>query len=110
MQILIDIPEDFYEALKKTDEISSGLHSEKTLMSVIYSAVAKGTPFPEEHGRIIDESKITKCEQIGLVITDDNVKSILRTDAPTIVEADRVRWSGPKRKQGKNERIREYGI
>lgn len=48
MQILIDKPEDFYEALKKTDEMSSGLHSEKTLMSVIYSAVAKGTPFPEE--------------------------------------------------------------
>lgn len=48
MQIVIDIPEDFYEALKKTDEMSSGLRSEKTLMSVVYSAVAKGTPFPEE--------------------------------------------------------------
>jgi len=48
MQIVIDIPEDFYEALKKTDEMPSGLRSEKTLMSVVYSAVAKGTPFPEE--------------------------------------------------------------
>ena len=63
MQILIDIPEDFYEALKKTDEMSSGLHSEKTLMSVIYSAVAKGTPLPEGHGDLIDKNKLSKKKQ-----------------------------------------------
>lgn len=40
------------------------------------------------HGRIIDENKITKCEQIGLIIKDGNITRCLKTDAPTIIEAD----------------------
>ena len=38
---------------------------------------------------LIDESKITECEQIGLVMKDDNVTRCLVTDAPTIIEADK---------------------
>jgi hypothetical protein len=58
MQIVIDIPEVFYEALKNTEKIVSGQRSGKTLMSVIYSAVANGTPLPKGHGRLIDADEI----------------------------------------------------
>lgn len=58
MQIVIDIPEVFYEALRKTDEIISGQRSGKTFMSVIYNAVANGTPLPKGHGRLIDADRL----------------------------------------------------
>ena len=58
MQIVIEIPEVFYEALKKTDVMVSGQRSGKTLMSVIYNAVAKGTPLPKGHGRLGDLDKV----------------------------------------------------
>ena len=90
MQIVIDIPEVFYEALKKTDEILGGQRSGKTLMSVIYNAVAKGTPLPKGHGRLIDAD-----------VVDDNIYDLTRSmdlnygqisevvdNAPTIIEAD----------------------
>ena len=47
MQIVIDIPEVFYEALKETDKIVSGQRSGKSLTSVIFDAVANGTPLPK---------------------------------------------------------------
>ena len=58
-------------------------------INLLEYAVANGTPLPKGHGRLIDESKITKCEQIGLVITNDNVNRCLITDAPTIIKADK---------------------
>ena len=58
MQIVIDIPAVFYEALKKTDEITSGQRSGKTLMSVIYNAVANGIPLPEKHGDLLDADEL----------------------------------------------------
>ena len=60
MQIVIDIPEVYYEALRETDRIVGGQRSGKTLMSVIYDAVAVGTPLPKGHGRLIDADAITK--------------------------------------------------
>jgi hypothetical protein len=57
--------------------------------TVMASAIRNGIPLPKGHGRLIDESKITKCEQLGLVIKDDNVTRCLITDAPTIIEADK---------------------
>ena len=53
----------------------------------LIDAIKNGIILPEPHGRIIDESKITKCEQTGLIIKDDNVTRCLVTDAPTILEA-----------------------
>jgi len=44
MKLIINIPEVYYEALSKTEEIISSQRSGKTLMSVIYSAVGNGTP------------------------------------------------------------------
>ena len=57
MQIVIDIPEVYFEALRKTDVIISGQRSGKTLTSVIYNAVANGTPLPKGHGDLIDVNR-----------------------------------------------------
>ncbi len=91
MQIVIDIPKVFYEALRKTDMIVSGQRSGKTLMSVIYSAVANGTPLPKGHGRLIDADKLEPRDispeawyspMWGFELFDIE-------DAPTIIEADK---------------------
>ena len=90
MQIVIDIPEVFYETLKKTDEIVSGQRSGKTLMSVVYSAIANGAPLPKGHGRLIDASQlltVTECKEDGTeqcYIPYTHIE-----DAPTIIEADK---------------------
>ncbi len=47
MELIIDIPEVYYEALKQANIIISGKRSGKTLESVIYGAVGKGTPLTE---------------------------------------------------------------
>lgn len=44
MKLVVDIPEEIYEALRKTDVIISGQRSGKSLMSVVFNAVAKSTP------------------------------------------------------------------
>ena len=72
MQIVIDIDEDMYKAVK--DGMWCGNHT-------IGHALANGTPLPEEHGRLIDESKITKCY---MPINQFDLRGI-RTDAPTII-------------------------
>ena len=54
MKLIIDIPEVFYESLKETDVFISGQRSGKTLMSVIYNAVAKGTPLDDVKAEIAD--------------------------------------------------------
>lgn len=82
MQIVIKIPEVFYEALRKTDRILGGQRSGKTLMSVIYNAVAKGTPLPKGHGRLIDEKDLS-------LMTVHMIDGMFVCDAPTIIEADK---------------------
>lgn len=47
MKLIIDIPEDCYDALVKTDMIISGMRGGITLMSIIYNAVAHGTPLTQ---------------------------------------------------------------
>ena len=87
MQIVIDIPEVFYEALKKTDEIVSGQRSGKTLMSVIYNAVANGTPLPKGHGRLIDADELKTAFPCGESVRTECVRATIDY-APTIIEAD----------------------
>lgn len=79
MEIVIDIPEYAYIQIRNwgvpTDE----------LRRKIYDIIDNGTPLPEHHGRLIDESKITKCY---MPVNQFDVRGI-RTDAPTIIEADK---------------------
>ena len=91
MKIIIDIPEVFYEALRKTDEIISGQRSGKTLMSVIYNAVAQGTPLPKGHGELIDRGQaLNECYRITV---DGDVFEVVQYETllgvPTIIEADK---------------------
>jgi len=82
IELVIKIPEVFYEALRKTDEIISGQRSGKTLMSVIYNAVAKGIPLPKGHGRLIDADAVLE-DPIGNTYKDIDI-------AETIIEANKA--------------------
>lgn len=86
MQIVIDIPDEKYERFgyeyREENLIS------KHMNDIILDAFCNGTPLPKGHGRIIDESKITKCQQVGLIVKDDNTIRCLKTDAPTVIGAD----------------------
>jgi hypothetical protein len=78
MEIVIDIPEIMYGAIKEYGITFLSRDDKKTLRK----SIANGTPLPEHHGRLIDESKITKCY---MPINQLDVRGI-RTDAPTIIE------------------------
>ena len=86
MQIIIDIPEVYYEALKETDEIVGGRQNGKTLMSVVYNAVGNGTPLPEGHGRLIDADALV--DSLSSSDRDIYCKAVIEEEAPTIVAAD----------------------
>ena len=47
MKLIIDVPENIYEALRKAEVIISGQRSGKSLTSIIFDAVAKGTPLEQ---------------------------------------------------------------
>lgn len=78
MQIVIDIPEDAFEAIKKNGWSYYDIRE----------SVKNGTPLPEHHGRLIDADAL--IQELS-VVSSRPVKSqlyILR-EAPTIIEADR---------------------
>ena len=78
MQIVIDIPRGIYQTIKKAE-----------VGNLIYKAIKNGTPLPKGHGRIVDENKITS---FGWNNTDNHAV----VDAPTIIEADKVKSEGKK--------------
>ena len=105
MRIVIDIPEVFYEALRKTDEIIRGQRSGKTLMSVIYNAVSQGIPLPKGHGRLIDADAL-KAEIMqwqrdisnpeakrGARLAEAHYQDLINK-SPTIIEADKAESEG----------------
>lgn len=70
MQIVIDIPEVFYEYCKaQTNAIE------------IQLAVAKGVPLPKGHGRMIDADALTEKAP--------EIQEYLDVLAPTIIGADK---------------------
>lgn len=81
MQIVIDIPEEEYQNyLKMRPAYPKGVFC-------YIEAIQNGTPLPEHHGRIIDESQIkhiachTERELYG-----DKIRYVKATDTPTIIE------------------------
>jgi hypothetical protein len=83
IELVIKIPEDYYEALRKTDLMISGQRSGKTLMSVIYGAVAKGTPLPKHHTDLIER----RCgNEVCNGCEHSDICDIY--NAPTIIEAE----------------------
>lgn len=55
VKLIIEIPKDYYEVLSKTEVILTSQRSGKTLMSVIYSAVANGTPLDDVRAEIDEQ-------------------------------------------------------
>ena len=64
MKLVIDVPEDIYEALRKTNVILSGRWSGKNLTSIIFDAVANGKPQEQKKGHWI-----TRYDRWGDVVT-----------------------------------------
>ena len=64
MKLIIDIPDMYYDALKQTDMFISGKRSGKTLESVIYNAIGKGTPIIES------EDTISRQAVLGYIVND----------------------------------------
>lgn len=81
MQIVIDIPEDIYERCRKY-ELRCGE------AEVLEGSVAKGTPLPKGHGRLIDVDLFAK--EI-VKYSHQSTKTIGKAlaDTPTIIEADK---------------------
>ena len=99
MKIVIDLPEELYEQCKETE-----LTNENEGFNFhIIKTVAKGTPLPKGHGRLVDadvyEKRLMDARSyyIGEKADDFDLRfaSGLKSaaerlvDAPTIIEADK---------------------
>lgn len=73
MQIVIDIPDTFYQAIKSD---KYGVHQGR-----IYDIIRNGTPLSKGHGRLIDADELESRMKIGYCIV---------RNAPTIIEADKA--------------------
>lgn len=56
MEIIINIPEEIYKASQIIDVTYDDV------IQIPLECISKGTPLPDPHGRIIDESQISSCE------------------------------------------------
>lgn len=72
MQIVIDIPECFYEYCKAQEDAIE-----------IQLAVKKGTPLPKGHGRLIDADAMQKYQ-----IDTFGQRLLVIDTAPTIIDAE----------------------
>lgn len=89
MQIVIDIPDEQYEFIKRSDKNAFATVSSKECM--LY-AIKNGTVLPKEHGDLID---INNIESIMLEDSLDRMVHIKGDEvdwyieAPILVEADK---------------------
>lgn len=89
MQLVIDIPKDAYDFIKRT-----GYHTQS-----LYEAIKNGVPLPKGHGRIvdvigkIDEDRIDKDNPIIYLTINGEYTEAVSLDyinnLPTIIEADK---------------------
>ena len=87
MQIVIDIPESIYNTIEDDQFIS------REQLAVLQLHIIKGTPLPEEHGRLIDADAI-KYNYFMCPETDNPTKIAVSKDKvdamPTILKADKA--------------------
>jgi hypothetical protein len=94
MEIVIDIPEELYEVYKGRLPMLGDVG-----MGMIAQSIAKGTPLPKEHGRLIDGEKVLddiEKKYPASVSETEQSKRYARLvyywavkNAPTIIEADK---------------------
>lgn len=99
IELIIKIPKDYYEILRKNDIIINGLRSGKTFTYVICKAVANGTPLTKGHGRIVDIGKIEEDRIddgnpiIYLTINGEDIEAIsldYLNNLDAVIESDNV--------------------
>ena len=89
MQIVIDIPEEFYKNTKKYNRLYWEWFSSKSLTR----AIKKGVVLPNNHGRLIDESDlIPDSDYEDGMFYAVSIGAI--NGAPTIIEADKEESEG----------------
>ena len=95
MKIVIDIPEEDYNAYKMQVEMmkQEGILIE-SLSTALRILVANGTPLPEHHGRIIDYGYVVdaiddwiNAEEYCYTNATDYLRNRIR-NVPTIIEAE----------------------
>ena len=83
MQIVIDIPNEYYEDIKE----HGGLYGYCSGLVIASEVVSNGTPLPKGHGRLIDADATLKIIDVEYPNVDrKDIKKIVE-DAPTIIEA-----------------------
>lgn len=80
MQIVIDIPEELYEAYKGRPPMLGDAE-----MDMIAQSIANGTPLPKGHGRLIDADALIHWHRF------ESKSDYDIANAPTIIEADKER-------------------
>lgn len=91
MQIVIDIPDDFYERVNKDGCMSY------TDAEVVVNAFYRGEVLPKGHGRLIDADALEytcNSDECGMLTGCDNCQYHIITEweldrAQTIIEADK---------------------
>ena len=94
MKLIIDIPEEYYDALKRVDEIISGKRNCKTLESVVYDAIGKGTPLTECED-IISRQAVEEIKEIMTDISGNSIYAVRMSDIRALPPVQ------PKAKTGK---------
>ncbi|MBR5276800.1 MAG: hypothetical protein IKU35_06670 [Bacteroidaceae bacterium] len=82
MQIVCDIPDDFYERVNKDGCMSY------TDAEVVVNAFYLGKALPKGHGRLIDENEILNNPD-GIYYDLYDVPEYLEQCIPTVIEADK---------------------
>lgn len=96
MQIVIDIPEELYEAYKGRPPMLGDAG-----MDMIAQSIANGIPLPKGHGRLIDADELKSMSYEVFVDTDNPNRSdglsayngLVEEDidlAPTIIEGSEI--------------------
>ena len=95
MDILISIPDDYLEALKKSYLTKGSRNSGKLMIYTICDAIVNGVQIPKNHGRLKDiDAFIAKVNAdrkhacyVRSWTADDVLEALDKSYAPTIIEA-----------------------
>ena len=98
MQILINIRDDYFEALKKSYLTRGSRNNGKLMIYSICDAIINGVQIPKNHGRMKDiDAFIAKVNAdrkhacyVRSWTADDVLEALDKNYAPTIIEADKV--------------------
>lgn len=95
MQILINIRDDYFEALKKSYLTRGSRNNGKLMIYSICDAIINGVQIPKEHGRMKDVdafiAKVNADRKHACYVrswtADDVLEALDKNYAPTIIEA-----------------------